>query len=262
MTEWLFDGVLGLLLLGLAFGALHGRNLYTSVLLFIAFGLALALIWARLGAADLALAEAAIGAGLTGVLLFTALARQPGPADLPDATGTRLRLGAAAVVLPMLILLVQGLAPLSEIEPRMPALITRHLDETGVSHPETAVLLNYRTWDTLLELAVLLLALLGARQLEPRTVDLAEPWPLLRAWARVLAPLLVLAAGYILWRGASAPGGAFQAGALLASGVVLLRLSGLVPRFRWSFTPLRLLLLGGLLVFIGVALMTAWLGEG
>ncbi|ANF25324.1 hydrogenase subunit MbhD domain-containing protein [Stutzerimonas stutzeri] len=262
MTEWLFDGVLGLLLLGLAFGALHGRNLYTSVLLFIAFGLALALIWARLGAADLALAEAAIGAGLTGVLLFTALARQPGPADLPDATGTRLRLGAAAVVLPMLILLVQGLAPLSEIEPRMPALITRHLDETGVSHPVTAVLLNYRAWDTLLELAVLLLALLGARQLGPRPLDLAEPWPLLRAWARVLAPLLVLAAGYILWRGASAPGGAFQAGALLASGVVLLRLSCLVPRLRWSFTPLRLLVLGGLLVFIGVALMTAWLGEG
>ncbi|WP_417791391.1 Na(+)/H(+) antiporter subunit B [Stutzerimonas xanthomarina] len=262
MTEWLFDGVLGLLLLGLAFGALHGRNLYTSVLLFIAFGLALALIWARLGAADLALAEAAIGAGLTGVLLFTALARQPGPADLPDATGTRLRLGAAAVVLPMLILLVQGLAPLSEVEPRMPALITRHLDASGVSHPVTAVLLNYRAWDTLLELAVLLLALLGARQLGPRPLDLAEPWPLLRAWARVLAPLLVLAAGYILWRGASAPGGAFQAGALLASGVVLLRLSGLVPRLRWSFTPLRLLVLGGLLVFIGVALMTAWLGEG
>lgn len=262
MTEWLFDGVLGLLLLGLAFGALHGRNLYTSVLLFIAFGLALALIWARLGAADLALAEAAIGAGLTGVLLFTALARQPGPADLPNATGTRLRLGAAAVVLPMLILLVQGLAPLSELEPRLPALITLHLDETGVSHPVTAVLLNYRAWDTLLELCVLLLALLGARQLGPRPLDLAEPWPLLRAWARVLAPLLVLAAGYILWRGASAPGGAFQAGALLASGVVLLRLPGLLPRLRWSSMPLRLLVLGGLLVFIGVALMTAWLGEG
>ncbi len=262
MTEWLFDGVLGLLVLGLAFGALHGRNLYASVLLFIAFGLALALSWARLGAADLALAEAAIGAGLTGVLLFTALSRQPGPADLPEATGMRVRLGAAAVVLPMLILLVQWLAPLSEVEPRLPALITRHLDETGVSHPVTAVLLNYRAWDTLLELAVLLLALLGARQLGPRPLDLAEPWPLLRAWARVLAPLLVLAAGYILWRGASAPGGAFQAGALLASGVVLLRLSGLLPRLHWSFMPLRLLVLGGLLVFVGVAVATAWLGEG
>ncbi|WP_407294484.1 hydrogenase subunit MbhD domain-containing protein [Stutzerimonas zhaodongensis] len=262
MTEWLFDGVLGLLVLGLAFGALHGRNLYASVLLFIAFGLALALIWARLGAADLALAEAAIGAGLTGVLLFTALARQPGSAHRPDVTGTRLRLGAASVVLPMLMLLAQGLAPLTEAEPRLAALIDQHLDQTGVGHPVTAVLLNYRAWDTLLELAVLLLALLGARQLGPRPLDLAEPWPLLRAWARALAPLLVLAAGYILWRGASAPGGAFQAGALLASGVVLLRLSGQIPRLRWSFAPLRLLVLGGLLVFVSVALVTAWLGGG
>ena len=262
MTEWLFDGVLGVLLLGLAFGALHGRNLYASVLLFIAFGLALALIWARLGAADLALAEAAIGAGLTGVLLFTALAGQSGPADVPDVSGARLRLGAAVVVVPMLFLMVQGLAPLSDGEPRLPAMITQHLDQTGVDHPVTAVLLNYRAWDTLLELAVLLLAVLGARQLGPRPLDLAEPWPLLRAWARVLAPLLVLAAGYVLWRGASAPGGAFQAGALLASGVVLLRLSGLLPRLRWSSLPLRLLVLGGLLVFLAVAALTAWLGQG
>ncbi|MCQ4312348.1 DUF4040 domain-containing protein [Pseudomonas stutzeri] len=262
MTEWLFDGVLGLLLLGLAFGALHGRNLYASVLLFIAFGLALALIWARLGAADLALAEAAIGAGLTGVLLFAALARQPDRAELPEISGFRQRLAAAAVVLPLLILLLQGLAPLGERQSQLPAAIARNLSETGVSHPVTAVLLNFRAWDTLLELAVLLLALLGARQLGPRRLELDEPWPLLRAWARVLAPLLVLAAGYVLWRGASAPGGAFQAGALLAAGVVLLRLSGLLPLLRWSFAPLRLLVLGGLLVFIGVAIATAWLGSG
>lgn len=262
MTEWLLDGALGLLVLGLAFGALHGRNLYASVLLFIAFGLALALVWARLGATDLALAEAAIGAGLTGVLLFAALARQPGPAELPEMTPIRQRLAAAVVVLPLLFMLVQGLAPLADRVSTLPAEIDRVLPQTGVSHPVTAVLLNLRAWDTLLELAVLLLALLGARQLGPRRLDLAEPWPLLRAWARVLAPLLVLAAGYILWRGASAPGGAFQAGALLAAGVVLLRLSGLLPRLRWSFAPLRLLVLGGLLVFTGVAVSTAWLGEG
>lgn len=262
MTEWLLDGALGMLVLGLAFGALHGRNLYASVLLFIAFGLALALVWARLGATDLALAEAAIGAGLTGVLLFAALARQPGPAELPEMTPIRQRLAAAVVVLPLLIMLVQGLAPLADRVSTLPAEIDRVLPQTGVSHPVTAVLLNLRAWDTLLELAVLLLALLGARQLGPRRLDLAEPWPLLRAWARVLAPLLVLAAGYILWRGASAPGGAFQAGALLAAGVVLLRLSGLLPRLRWSFAPLRLLVLGGLLVFTGVAVSTAWLGEG
>lgn len=259
MTEWMLDGALGMLLLGLAFGALHGRTLYVSVLLFIAFGLALALVWARLGAADLALAEAAIGAGLTGVLLFAALANQP---DEAPRGAKHHRLAAAAVVLPLLIMLVQGLAPLGDQRSGMPAVIEQAMPASGVEHPVTAVLLNFRAWDTLLELAVLLLALLGARQLGPRRLELAEPWPLLRSWARVLAPLLVLVAGYVLWRGASAPGGAFQAGSLLAAGVVLLRLSGLLPVLRWSFAPLRLLVLGGLLVFVAVALATAWLGQG
>lgn len=40
------------------------------------FGLLMALVWARLHAPDIALAEATIGAGLTGALLLTALARR------------------------------------------------------------------------------------------------------------------------------------------------------------------------------------------
>ena len=39
---------------------------------FIAFGLFLALVWARLRAPDVALAEAAIGAGLAGALMLAA----------------------------------------------------------------------------------------------------------------------------------------------------------------------------------------------
>ena len=41
-----------------------GREPRRAVILFIAFGLLLALVWARLRAPDVALAEAAIGAGL------------------------------------------------------------------------------------------------------------------------------------------------------------------------------------------------------
>jgi len=98
MSELLLDGTLGVLLLGLAAGALHARQLYAAVLLFIAFGLILALVWARLGVADLALAEAAIGAGLTGVLLFAALARQPLEGSEPRLPAPR-RLAVLAVLL-------------------------------------------------------------------------------------------------------------------------------------------------------------------
>lgn len=261
MTDWLLDAVLGLLLLGLAGGALHVRQLYAGVLLFIAFGLVLALVWARLGAADLALAEAAIGAGLTGVLLFAALARQPRAGSEPQLSRHR-RLAAVAVLLPLLLMVLPQLAPLAELQPSVPTQIDAALAQSGVEHPVTAVLLNFRAWDTLLELAVLLLALLGARQLGAPQPQLSEPWPLLRAWGRTLAPLLVLAGGYVLWRGAASPGGAFQAGALLASGIVLLRLAGALPALRWGFWPLRLLVLVGLLLFVAVAAACAWFGDG
>ena len=41
-------------------------------MLFIVFGLLMSLAWARLAAPDIGLAEAAIGAGLTGALLLDA----------------------------------------------------------------------------------------------------------------------------------------------------------------------------------------------
>lgn len=70
-----FDAVLALGLVWLAWRVLTSVDLFRAVVLFIAFGLLLALVWARLNAPDIALAEAAIGAGLTGVLLLSALGR-------------------------------------------------------------------------------------------------------------------------------------------------------------------------------------------
>ena len=63
MALLLFDLVLCVLLLLLAGAAMLSRSLTQAVTLFIAFGVMMALAWARLKAPDLALAEAAIGAG-------------------------------------------------------------------------------------------------------------------------------------------------------------------------------------------------------
>jgi uncharacterized MnhB-related membrane protein len=60
-------------LLVLAWFALWSRDLFRSCLLFITFGMVMALVWARLRAPDVALAEAAIGSGITGALLLAAL---------------------------------------------------------------------------------------------------------------------------------------------------------------------------------------------
>lgn len=75
LLTWAFDVLLGLGLLWLAWRALVCPDLFKAIVLFVAFGLFMALAWVRLAAPDVALAEAAIGAGLTGALLMAALAR-------------------------------------------------------------------------------------------------------------------------------------------------------------------------------------------
>jgi len=75
VLSWALDGLLAATLLWLAGRALASPDLFRAVVLFISFGLVLSLVWIRLNAPDIALAEAAIGAGLTGALLLSALAR-------------------------------------------------------------------------------------------------------------------------------------------------------------------------------------------
>ncbi len=72
-SPWGFDSLLAITLLWLAWSALSIHGLFRAVILFIAFGLLMALAWVRLEATDIALAEAAIGAGLTGALFLLAL---------------------------------------------------------------------------------------------------------------------------------------------------------------------------------------------
>lgn len=74
---WTLDAGLSLTLIWVAWQMLAVRDgeLFLAVVLFIAFGLLLAVAWVRLRAPDVALAEAAIGAGITSALLLVTLAR-------------------------------------------------------------------------------------------------------------------------------------------------------------------------------------------
>ncbi|MDI6745893.1 MAG: DUF4040 domain-containing protein [Rhodocyclaceae bacterium] len=68
-----FDLLLAASLLWSAWRTLATPDIFRAVILFIVFGLLMTLAWARLSAPDIALAEAAIGAGLTGALLLDAI---------------------------------------------------------------------------------------------------------------------------------------------------------------------------------------------
>ena len=260
MTLWnLFDLLLATLILGLAWAAIFSASLRRSVVLFIAFGLLLAIIWARLRAPDLALAEAAIGAGLSGALLLSALRDQTKHIqdndliDGPVATA----ITALSVVLTVVFawILLQTLTTADSA--RLADKITENLDSSGVSNPVTAVLLNFRAYDTLLELAVLLAAALGILALGAARPAYDTAGPLLTGLIRWLVPLLMLTAAYLLWAGAHSPGGAFQAGATLGAAAVMLRLAGQSTDEMVSAASLRLLLGAGVAAFlvVGIASM-------
>ena len=131
--------------------------------------------------------------------------------------------------------------------------VARELHKSGVVSPVTAVLLNFRGYDTLLEVMVLFLAVLGGWGLAKapfpaRTTDIS---PVQIGVVRLLAPLMVLVAVYLVWQGSHLAGGAFQGGAVLAAAGVLM----LVAELPWlraaPSLPLRIGLVLGPVVFLG-----------
>ena len=261
-----FDVLLLIPVVSLAWASLAARDARISVILFMAFGLVLAVAWGRLMAPDVALAEAAIGSGLSGALLLAAVykSRRRPPAvqhqgvgrhGVPGTTAvTRwaVTVSCAAVAGALAWALLHALS--SVPGDTLPVAIAANLDASGVSNPVTAVLLNFRAYDTLLELAVLLTAVLGIFALGPAAAGYQPAGPVFTGLTRWLVPLLILAAGYLLWAGAHAPGGAFQAGATLAAAGVVLRLAGRQHIGLPAGGTLRVLIASGAGVFLTVGL--------
>ncbi|MHA7924871.1 MAG: MnhB domain-containing protein [Marinobacter sp.] len=147
----------------------------------------------------------------------------------------------------------------------LPELLLESMGQSGVEHPVTAVLLNFRSYDTLLEIGVLVIAGIAGISVS-RTTSLEDPElrtsdSLLYALQRWFVPLMLVLAGYLLWAGADRPGGAFQAGAVLAATGVMMRLGGIPMDFLRPGILLRLGLALGFAVFLLIALASAIGGE-
>lgn len=271
----LLDGLLVLIVLALALGSVVAGGLSTAVACFVSYGLLLAFVWLRVQAVDVAMTEAAIGAGLTGALLIGAAARLGGGAEPAGTTRTaRTRralaaLAAAAIALPLAACLLL----LPEPAPTLAPQVAHAMPALEVGNPITAVLLGFRSADTLLEAIVLLIALIGVWSLGPdrfwggRPGLAAAPDPEgMLAWlARVLVPVGVLVALYLLWAGADHPGGKFQAATVLAAMWLLVMMSGLAHAPAIDGRWLRIGVVVGPAVFLllgaaGAALAGAFLG--
>jgi len=158
--------ILLVLLVVLGAIAVRAADLLLAVIALGAYGFVMALIWATIGAVDVAFTEAVVGAGATTVLMLAALLRTSRRrSPLPS----RLRWVALAVVIAVgmaLISTTTALAPWGDptsppaahVSPRY---LTRTVAETATPNAVTSVLADYRGYDTLIETVVILTAGLG-----------------------------------------------------------------------------------------------------
>ena len=262
--------VVAIVSLGVAVWVVAVRETYNAVVGFVAFGLLVALAWARLQATDVALTEAAIG-GLTGVMLLAAAARLrvTEARDGAERSGLALRVAAAVLCVALAAGLAIAVLFLPDPAPTLAPEAAANIAATGLGNPVTAVLMAYRATDTLLEKIVLLLALVGAWSLardrlwggRPGPRHTADPQGELAFFARLLPPVGIVVGIYVLWVSADKPGGAFQGGTIIAAMWLLVMMAGLADAPPVSRRWLRGVLVAGPAVFMLAGLGGLWLGE-
>jgi multicomponent Na+:H+ antiporter subunit B len=186
----------------------------------------------------------------------------------------------AVVTIPLLVA-VAGLPPHGDPDARVHAhvgarYLERGAEETGMRNMVTAVLLNYRGFDTFVEVVVIFTALAAVLALPRGAMPASDPSvaatavpvsPVVSFVVRLLAPFLALFALTMLFRGHVTPGGGFQAAAVFgAVFIALVLVRGRATAERWTATRSAAWLQGvaplafALVAWIGWRLTGAFLG--
>lgn len=161
-------------------------------------------------------------------------------------------------------------APSTHVSPRY---IEKAHEEAGAPNMVTAILADYRGYDTLGEIIVILTAglacllVLGAFR-EDRSERASDAMvygfgsDVLDATSRVLFPFLVLFAIYVVIHGHTSPGGGFQAGAILAAALMLVRLvRGSAWGLGGNLEMLLAIACGGVGIFAGIGAANLFFGR-
>lgn len=156
------------LLIATAVLALAARDLITSVALLSVYSLITSLLFAGLLAVDVALVEAALGAGLTGLLFILAILATTRHAA--ERAPKRSRIAVLSVVAAFLGVMLYASVDLpNRGDPESPAhqgiatyFLANSKAETNTPNVVTSLLADYRSGDTLGETFVILTAALAA----------------------------------------------------------------------------------------------------
>ncbi|MFT5548787.1 MAG: multicomponent Na+:H+ antiporter subunit B [Candidatus Azotimanducaceae bacterium] len=269
------------LLLIAAIATVQSKNLFVSVMLSGMFSLLLAANFFLLDAADVALTEAAVGAGISTVLLLGALAITAKHEKSPSSNRV---VALIVVTIATLVLLYTTFDNPDFGDPNAP--VQQHvspwyLDKTAeaidIPNVVTAVLGSFRGYDTLGEVFVVFTAGIGVLFLlgtPPGRFAQTDPYKstdpkglrhylIPRIVGRMLIPFILLFGLYVQFHGEYGPGGGFQAGALIAASIILYallegedRALKVIPR-----SVLIGLIAGGALLYGTVGLFGIFLGS-
>ncbi len=280
--------VFGIFLLTLlvitALGIVRSRNLFTGVMLSGIFSLLMAANFFVLDAADVALTEAAVGAGISTVLLLGGLALAPPrerPRERRELRSRWLAVGVSSLT--TLVVIYATFQKPSLGDPNAPVHVhvaPWYLEKTpelvGIPNVVTAVLGTFRGYDTLGEVIVVLTAGIGVLFLlglpgavgDRKPEDLAAGGTYLnhhlvpQVVGHLLIPFIILFAFYVQFHGEYGPGGGFQAGAIFAAAIILYALIEGEREALEVISPglLMWMMAGGALLYGGVGLVTILLG--
>ena len=278
MTTLLIGIFLLSLLVITAVAIVRSEDLFSAVMLSGIFSLLMALNFFLLDAADVALTEAAVGAGVATVLLLAGLKLKPPT----EARGRSLRkLSVAVIAATTLLMIYASFGQPTLGDPNAPAqqhVAQWYIEKTpeliDIPNIVTAVLSSFRGYDTLGEVFVVLTAGIGVMfllgggrgkpfsRLDSRVEEGLSGHLIPKVMARLLIPFILLFALFIQFHGEYSPGGGFQAGAIFVAGIILYSLvrgEGLAL----SVIPPRVLLwmsAGGALLYGSVGLAGILMG--
>lgn len=211
------------------------QNLFAAVMLTSIFSLLMASNFFILDAADVALTEAAVGAGITTVIFLSALALTTSY-EKRVQYGQRVALIVVAVLATLIIYATFDMPRLGDPDAPVhqhiaPWYLEQSPELMGFPNVVTAILSSYRGYDTLGEVFVVYAACIGVLFIlgvKPKEGSMYDPDAsglrhhlIPQVVGRLLIPFIVLFGLYVQFHGEYGPGGGFQAGALIASGIIL-----------------------------------------
>ena len=159
-----FELVLVVLVLVTALATTLVKDLISAVFILGSYSFFLALVWAWLGAVDLAFVEAVVGAGLSTVFLLLTLSQMRPEHIVIKRTPPPP--AAFLALVPVALLLLYAATALPEFgEPAAPAslhvapyYVENSLAETRTPNFVTSIIMDYRGFDTLIETCVIFVA--------------------------------------------------------------------------------------------------------